>query len=427
MQKKRISQGLTVTMFLMILIILVVASGCGTTQPKITDTATLLLPKAKDIVESYNQDLVVEIKTTKVKQIEQNAELSNFTVAISHDGRNLAYAVRESGNKWAMVVNDVKGPTFESVFGPIFSQDGSRYAYSAMRAGKWMTILDGQMGEVFDIVTPVTFSIDGKKWAYAARTGNKWLFVTEAGKRDIPFEAVSEVSPMVFSPDGSHEAYVVITQTGSAFVVVDGLKGPIFERVTLPTFSPDGSKFAYFAAAEDEVYLIVNHKRVLTYEKAQLADLRFSSDGNKLVYTVFTSNNNSFVEVVDLSNGQMKKDCQFGPLTVHVFSLQPFTNATITGTPWCPIFTPDSKNVLFGVNAGPPSLVDIPFRPIGPGQFYYIKDSLGSAIVSLNGTRLATVNPVGVLTPFFFSPDGKEIRWFQLTQDGLFMKQILLK
>lgn len=422
MEKKRISQGLRVTMFLMAL---VAASGCGTTQPRITGTATPVFPKAKNIVETYNQELAVEIKTTKVKQIEQNAKLSNFLVAISHDGRNLAYAVPESGNKWAMVVNDVKGQTFDSVFGPIFSQDGTMYAYSAMRAGKWVTILDGQMGEVFDIVTPVTFSIDGKKWAYAARSGNKWKYMTEAGKKDIPFGAVSQVSQMVFSPDGSHEAYVA-TQTASAFVVVDGLKGPVFEQATPPTFSPNGSKFAYFAASGDEVLLIVNHERVLNYAKANLADLRFSPDGNKLVYTIFTSSNGSFVEVVALSDGQMKKDRQFGPLTVHISSAQPFTMADVTGIPWCPVFAPDGKNVFFGVNAGPGSLVDTPFRT-GPGQFYHIKDNLGSAIVSLNGTRLATVNSVGVLTPFLFSQDGKEIRWFQLTQDGLLMKQILLK
>jgi len=422
---KRLSHARRLTFGLL----LVILAGCTTNSPSIQGIATPAFPKAEDILETWDTNSVETLTSTFICNIASNASLSAYTVAVSDSGM-VAYAVEVQDKKWAITMGDKVYQAYESVSCPVFTSDGVRFGYSAMENGQWKTIVDETVGQLFDQASPLTFSSDGRRWAYTAKEGETWYLITEKSSKRLPLEGSAQLSHVVFSPDGSHEAYVV-KRGNTGHVVVDGESGPQYEEVTPPVFSRDGKHLAYFAATRDDVLLVVDHETSLSHGKANLADLHFSIDGRKLVYTIYTSDpvggpQNSVV-VVAIENGMVAKIKEFGPISIHVSSLQPFTSANITGSPWCPSFSPDGSKIIFGVNGGPPSQIETPFRMDSPGQYYYIQDTIGSSAIYLNGTRIATIKALGVLTPFSFTADGKEVRWFQLSKDGLFLKRLCLK
>jgi Tol biopolymer transport system component len=54
---------------------------------------------------------------------------------------------------------------------PVFSPDGSRFAYRATKGKGWIVVCGGQQSDTYDQVWPPVFSRDGKKLAFACRTG----------------------------------------------------------------------------------------------------------------------------------------------------------------------------------------------------------------------------------------------------------------
>ena len=63
----------------------------------------------------------------------------------------------EYNEDWAAVVDGVPGPAYEGVLPPVFSPDGSRVGYAAVRDGKQLLIVDGQEGKPYDEVSQPRF------------------------------------------------------------------------------------------------------------------------------------------------------------------------------------------------------------------------------------------------------------------------------
>jgi hypothetical protein len=198
------------------------------------------------------------------KQLEY--PLANDVIAISADGKRVAYAAKLAGGD-AAVVDGVPGKTYPSLWSaPVFSPDGSRFAYVAQHGEpkKAMAVIDGEEGRTavnyFGVSTPV-FSADGKHVAYSVQTGEAEQTVILDGKEKA---RVTSARELAFSPDGKRLAWFE-KRDKETVAVVDGESGlssrdmytddPVF-------FSPDSRHFFYFARKGDKTVMLMDHKEI---------------------------------------------------------------------------------------------------------------------------------------------------------------------
>lgn len=173
------------------------------------------------------------------------------SVTFSPDGKSLAY-VKQKGDRQALVVNDKEGAEYSLVHAPVFSADGSTFAYSVEKGGKPMP------GGFFDGAT----------------------------SHLVVGERVSEAFPHVFSPMLSRDGKTVVF-TGSSedlsenFIVVNGKKGPNYGMNLFPTISPDGKVVAYKAEKRPKRLVVVGDKE---HEFDHTFSLHFSADSKKLAF-----------------------------------------------------------------------------------------------------------------------------------------------
>jgi Tol biopolymer transport system component len=188
------------------------------------------------------------------------SEESTFPAVFSPDGSKLVYIANG-----AVLINGNRGPLFDEIqrSSLVFSPDGSKVAYFAKQGKKWLAVVNDRKGPEFDTVLFPVFSPDGSKLAYVANQKDN-LVVMVNNESGPAFEGIC--SPPVFSPDGSKVAYIVRefrkkkkdgSTTGkdfrrlyffTYFVVVNDKRGPEFDDIGpsyATIFNSDGSKLAY--------------------------------------------------------------------------------------------------------------------------------------------------------------------------------------
>jgi hypothetical protein len=197
---------------------------------------------------------------------------------LSQGEKPIAYRESDKGDKtktkddkeW-VVLNGIRGPTFNSAYFLVFSPDGSRLAYKGVRKkDKECIVVDGLPGPDYESVTEPVFSGDGKHVAYSALSKKKWMTVIDGvpGPKfdDIGFSVLGitianwfEHCSPALSYDGSRVAYGVM-QKNSNHVWVDGVLGPQLGRLLCkPIFSADGKHVAYLAStAKDGMFAVLN-------------------------------------------------------------------------------------------------------------------------------------------------------------------------
>jgi len=196
------------------------------------------------------------------------------TIAFSPDSSRLAYvATRPTedaeplmpwpGGRQCVVVDGREGRLYDRIWGPPrFSPDSQRVAYFASQddADGEFVVIDGKEYGPYNIwdhelCAPV-FSPDSEHVAFCAvrprpeywgpepPDEHRWLVVVD-GVEHGPYDMVLKGTPR-FSPDGRHLMWVAF-RDGKAWIVVDGVKGAIYDQVLWPAFSPDGRHLAYWA------------------------------------------------------------------------------------------------------------------------------------------------------------------------------------
>ncbi len=149
------------------------------------------------------------------------------------DNRSVIYVAVEKTGKQCVVVDDKKGPLYDSVGIPV-ENPGKKgtFAYVASKKGKGMTlVIDGKEQKPYRYIG-IGVKAEGKTFSFAQQ----------------PF----------FSPDGKHVAYPVKDEKGRSFMVVDGKSQEYYEAVSEPVFSPDGKHIAYTARKNNGWIVVVD-------------------------------------------------------------------------------------------------------------------------------------------------------------------------
>ena len=110
------------------------------------------------------------------------------------------------------IVEHEKGPTFDSVYYPVFARDAKTIFYIGKLGDKYVVVTDGKQGEMFDDVSYPNISRYGETVAYRAKQNDKW-FVVVNDKKGPSFGSIED-GPAV-SEDGSKVAYVAYESTFS--------------------------------------------------------------------------------------------------------------------------------------------------------------------------------------------------------------------
>jgi len=177
-------------------------------------------------------------------------------IEFSPDSQRLLYGVMKADKTCYIVVDDQKGPVYESIgvgglppgvaveptVCALFSPDSKRVAYLARKDGRFLIVVDGVEGKVrFDGVIGA-FGVD--------RTGN----IKSQAERGGPLQR----GGLIFSPDSRRVAFVADTgDPDKQFVIVDDQKQQEYPGVTRPSFSPDGKHRAYAAFTKDRAGMLV--------------------------------------------------------------------------------------------------------------------------------------------------------------------------
>ena len=123
---------------------------------------------------------------------------------------------------------------------PVFSPDGKRLAWIALRSvvrlipfegligvdtgSGWSVVVDGDWGKEYGRIRALTFCPQGRSFAYEANASGGRCVVVD-GREQEKFSTIGN-GPL-FSPDGKHVAYSAGDGKGHGFVVVDDTKYPI--------------------------------------------------------------------------------------------------------------------------------------------------------------------------------------------------------
>lgn len=274
----------------------------------------------------------------------------------SRDGSRFAYVAKDDRKATTefVVVDGRRGPSVDGVGTLGFSPDG-RIVYGAVISGKWSIYIEHEKGPTFDSVYYPAFARDAKTVSYVGKVGDKYAVVTD-GKQGETFDDVGYPNISRYGTTVVYQA----KQNGKWVVVVNDNKGPTFDSIEDgPTVSEDGSKVAYVAYENplSKVLMIEDKKQALELATT-IYGLRFSPDGSKVAYKV-RKNNKYYVMDGD------RKGPEYDLITSLVFapdgSLVAYVAyqtgkwflvvGDVNGPPFdgvdSPVFSPDSSQVAF--------------------------------------------------------------------------------
>jgi Tol biopolymer transport system component len=292
-------------------------------------------------------------------------------------------SVYSDGRKVFLLLGEQKDREFDAVSVPFSSPDLTAIGYIAAEdtsegerdflvvGHKWMQLRDEsiRLHQLYNSNElekwPPFFSPDGKRVVYVTRRlplkdGKESVALIEGDWNDpspVPIKKGPEfeyVDEPTFSPDGATLAYRV-REGQKWFIVIGEKKGPEYDGVSAPRFSPDSRAVGYSANKGDKEVVVTGEKEGPGFNKVY--NPVFSPDGTTFAYHAIQSNKH-FVVVSD------KKGPQFSEV----------------GTP---VFSPDGSVVAYAAAEASKTFVFVGDKR-GP-EFDYV----GDPIFSPDGTTVA--------------------------------------
>lgn len=130
---------------------------------------------------------------------EDEAGFNDLFIFFSPDGSKVAYATQKDDG-WALSVNGVTGPAFDSLSDVVFSPDSEHFAYTGRKEAKEFVVIDHQPGPAFDwTFDPKGFSPDSRFFIYKARRDGRDLMMIN----DWSSQLYDEIYKVSFAPDYS--------------------------------------------------------------------------------------------------------------------------------------------------------------------------------------------------------------------------------
>ena len=149
-----------------------------------------------------------------------------------------------------------------------FSPDSRRVLHEAYRGGDSFVVVDGIEGPMFSRVSlfsdgSVHFSPDSKRVAYIAFPKSLNRFVKVMVVDGVPGKEYDDIEfiPRIFSPDSKHAVYTAKIGAKQN-LVIDGIEGPLFNRIDYFHFSPDGKHIAYSGVSGNGIVTVCDGKEV---------------------------------------------------------------------------------------------------------------------------------------------------------------------
>ncbi len=238
-----------------------------------------------------------EVRLGKLHAIEERKHSET-----SDGGRHYGYVIEEQGKKRA-VIDGIVGPAYDDIHaeigedawrGPRFSPDGCHVAYPAKRGGKALLVIDGQETPTYDLVCPLSLSTNEQWLTYVGVRDKQFTLVMG---RDKQWQLPATVRRSTSSRDGKRIAWEI--QEGERCrLVVNGVPGPAYDRISSVVFSQDGKRLAYAARKAGKWQVVIDGKEALPLiaEPKFLLFLVFSPDGKRLVYTIIDGEHQHFAE-----------------------------------------------------------------------------------------------------------------------------------
>ena len=218
----------------------------------------------------------------------------------------VAYRARKGGKSFFLLINgrEVAGP-YRQIGFLTFSPDGKRTAYSMMEDAcvvcSQRAVVDGAVGPpYFAVGNKVIFSPDGTRWAYQA------LKRPYSGVVVLDGREYAQGSDPVFSPDSRRIGFLRQSRTPPGIAaIVDRQEGRPYRLIRQLVFSPDSQHFAYGADRGQNLLLVVDGSERKEYPRAAdstpLVIPTFSPDSRHVLYIAPVGNDHAVV--VDENEG----------------------------------------------------------------------------------------------------------------------------
>lgn len=349
-------------------------------------------------------------------------------LAFSPDGRRFAHTAVVYQNEkrlHTVVVDGKEGKIYDDVGltphrmneygGPIFSPDGNRVAYEAKSEKRAFMVVDGKEEGSYRTVGRPVFSPNSKRLAYTARSKGKSYVVVDGRK----YGPCMWPDKPLFSPDSKRVAWVagypdswLTTGSPDLHVVIDGKRHADGKA---PLFSPDGQGLAYIGLAKGREYVVRDGKRGKLYDR--ILDLRFSPDGKRLAYVAARLPRDRAKSRPATGSADTRVRYKV-VLVVDGRESQAF-DRIVCG----PVFSPDGKRVAYAAKQGKTAFAvidgrksrthdDVPQIIFGPKgrRVAYIAERGKKSYVVVDGKEGAEYGSVHPST-LCFSPDGRRLAY----------------
>jgi beta-lactamase regulating signal transducer with metallopeptidase domain len=374
---------------------------------------------------------------------------SSIGLFFSPDSQRLAYGLMNTTGTFVMVVDGVRGKSYNDIGMPIFSPDSRHIAYRARARGRWHLVLDGVEGPAFAQIgtldhsrTPAPFGASGdwripnwRQWGtsyngdytaeldlssqfqrqrlrgdwdldtlyplfspdsqhlvYLGKVGTKWQAVLD-GRAGTSYLSIRYLA---FSPDSRHLTYIALRDTKpSRIIVTDDKEGTESTRVFPPAYSPDSQRLAYLVDSKES--LVVDGQRMREY--GLVTSMRFSLDSLRLA-AVQTNKQSEMLLVngVKVLEAHYILNYAFSPDSRHIACLARIKK--------------DDQRVHFFMDGverpyNSDSSEQMPIYSPDSARLAYVARRGTNSVVILDGRPVQTVN--GLIYHLTFSPDSNHI------------------
>jgi hypothetical protein len=209
---------------------------------------------------------------------------SDSKILFASMGDRQIYKVKKE-DRWVIVENDQESQLYDDVATPVFSQDGTQFAYSAVIEGEAFVVINSNpQTQMYNRILEIVFSPDGKSWAYVAEKNNINLVILN-GQESKSYKEIGLLNTpdgsyyVVFSPDGEKIAYKVVESQG-VYMVIDGQAGKKYSDIIEFLFSQDGSQFAYTAELGNQQVTVLNNTETLINNTGTLSPTSTQTSGS---------------------------------------------------------------------------------------------------------------------------------------------------